>query len=293
MIRAAGGVVWRRLDDVVEVVLVHRPRYDDWSLPKGKLDPGESHLAAARREVHEETGARTAVGRRLGESRYLVMTPEGLVPKVVLWWALEAIGGSFHPSREVDELRWLPVDAAVLLLGAGHDAAPLRRFAQHPPATTLVLLVRHASAGKRGSWDGADDDRPLDAKGLRQAAALAVSLADYDPVRVLSAPLRRCLDTVGPLAAHLGCAVEPEPLLADAAHDVDPVRSARTVLSLGRAAGPVVACSQGETIPAVVERLSARSGQAPEDLRTRKAATWALVLHDGRLLDAELLPPPP
>ena len=292
MIRAAGGVVWRRRDELVEVVLVHRPRYDDWSLPKGKLDPGEGHLAAARREVREETGALTAVGRRLGESRYLVMTPEGLVAKVVLWWALESVGGQFIPSREVDELRWLSVDAAVLLLGAGHDAAPLRRFAEHPPATTLVLLVRHASAGKRGSWDGADDDRPLDAKGMRQAAALASTLAAYDPVRVLSAPLRRCLDTVGPLAASLGCPVEPEPLLADAAHGADPVRSARTVLSLGRAGGPVVACSQGETIPDVVHRLSARGGQQPDDLRTRKAAAWALVLHDGRLVDAELLPPP-
>ena len=243
--------------------------------------------------MHEETGALTAVGRRLGQSRYLVMTPDGLVPKVVLWWALEAVGGVFTPNREVDELRWLPVDTAVLLLGAGHDAAPLRLFAQHPPATTLVLLVRHASAGKRGSWDGADDDRPLDAKGLRQAAALAVTLAAYDPVRVLSAPLRRCLDTVAPLAARLGCAVEPEPLLADAAHADDPVRSARTVLSLGRAGGPVVACSQGETIPDVVDRLSVRSGGEPDSLRTRKAATWALVLHDGRLVDAELLPPPP
>lgn len=292
MIQAAGGVLWRRRADAVEVVLVHRPRYDDWSLPKGKLDPGESHLAAARREVFEETGALTAVGRRLGESRYLVVAPEGLVPKVVRWWALEAVGGHFTPSREVDELRWLSVDAAVLLLGAGHDAGPLRLFAGHPPATTLVLLVRHASAGKRGSWDGPDDDRPLDARGLRQAAALAVVLAAYDPGRVLSAPLRRCLDTVGPLAARLGCPVEPEPLLADAAYEADPVRSARTVLSLGRAGGPVVVCSQGETIPGVVDRLSSRGGRQTEDLRTRKAATWALVLHDGRLLDAELLPPP-
>ena len=293
MIQAAGVVLWRRRGAAVEVVLVHRPRYDDWSLPKGKLDPGESHLAAARREVFEETGALTTVGRRLGESRYLVVGPEGLVPKMVRWWALESVGGHFTPSREVDELRWLSVDAAVLLLGAGHDAAPLRRFVEHPPATTLVLLVRHASAGKRGSWDGADDDRPLDAKGLRQAAALARALAAYDPVRVLSAPLRRCLDTVAPLAAQLGCALEVEPLLADVAHDADPARSARAVLSLGRAGGPVVACSQGETIPDVVAQLAARGGQQPVNLRTRKAATWALVLHDGRLLDAELLPPPP
>ena len=285
-------MLWRRRGERVEVVLVHRPRYDDWSLPKGKLDPGETHLAAARREVLEETGARTAVGRRLGESHYLVVGPEGLIPKAVRWWALEDKGGDFVPGREVDELRWLSVEAALVLIGAGHDSGPLRRFAELPVPTSLVLLVRHASAGKRGSWDGADDDRPLDAKGLRQAAALAGTLAAYEPARVLSAPLRRCQDTVAPLAGLLGQCVQLDALLADAAHESDPIAVTRQVLALGHINRPVVACSQGETIPDVVSRLALRSSLALDRVRTRKAAVWALSLHDGRLVDAELLPPP-
>ena len=293
MIQAAGGVVWRRRAGTVEVVLVHRPRYDDWSLPKGKLDPGEGHLAAARREVLEETGAVTAVGRWLGESRYLALVPEGLVPKQVHWWALQAVGGEFVPTGEVDELRWLSPADALMQLGPGHDAAPLRRFTELPVTTSLLLLVRHASAGKRSAWDDADEARPLDAKGVRQAAALAQTLSAYDPVRVLAAPLRRCTDTVGPLADRLGCPVESDPLLADAAHHLDPTGAVRRVLSLGDSGGPVVACSQGETIPDVLARLAQQGGLDLDDLRTRKGAAWALSLHAGRLIAADRLPAPP
>lgn len=271
---------------------MHRPRYDDWSLPKGKLNPGEGHLAAARREVLEETGAKTRVGRRLGSSRYAVLTPEGVVPKVVRWWALEEVGGTFVPGHEVDELRWLSPDAALLQLGAGHDEKPLRRFADGPAQSRLVLLVRHASAGDRRAWDGDDDARPLDAKGMRQSAALADVLAAYGPVRILAAPPRRCTETVRPLAERLGLPVEPDPLLADAAYVCDPGDVERHVRLLGRPDGAVVACGQGGAVPDVISRLAAGSGRRVKDVRTRKAATWALSLHDGLLIDADLLPPP-
>lgn len=292
VIQAAGGVLWRRENGVVEVALVHRPRYDDWSLPKGKLDPGERHLGAARREVYEETGARTRVGRRLGDSRYLVLSPLGPVAKVVRWWALECAGGQFQPGPEVDALHWLSPAAALALLRTGHDAAPLRLFAQGPAQTTLVLLVRHASAGRRSGWQGPDERRPLDAKGRRQAAALAGALADYDPVQILAAPLQRCQQSVTPLAAALGLPVLPEPRLADTAHALDPTGVSDYVRSLGRADGPVVACSQGDTVTAVVQRLAGRGRLVVPAGRTRKGAAWALSVHDGRLVDADLLASP-
>ena len=113
-VEAAGGLVWRPAGDNVEVLLVHRPRYDDWSLPKGKLDPGETHEQAALREVEEEAGVRCELGDELEPHVY---TDNRDRLKRVRWWAMRASGGDgFQPNDEVDELRWLdPADALELL----------------------------------------------------------------------------------------------------------------------------------------------------------------------------------
>ena len=114
-VRAAGGVVERD----GQIVLVHRPRYDDWSLPKGKLDPGESWEDAALREIEEEIGARGALGEELPPVAY--SDPKGRA-KVVRYWLMEALDGEFVPNKEVDELRWVPVDEAQAMLTYPHDA---------------------------------------------------------------------------------------------------------------------------------------------------------------------------
>ena len=124
-VRAAGGVVWRPAADGVEVLVVHRPHRSDWSFPKGKLEPGESEADAARREVAEETGFECRLGEVLGESHYVDHKGR---PKVVHWWAMEVIGGDFAANDEVDEVRWLPVDAAAALLSWPTDAGVLERF---------------------------------------------------------------------------------------------------------------------------------------------------------------------
>lgn len=117
---AAGGVVWRRgAGAMVELAVVHRPRYDDWSFPKGKLDPGETFAQAARREVAEETGLEVVVGPELPEVRY---TDHRGRPKVVRWWAMALVGGSFVPNDEVDELRWVPLGDVARLLTYPSDA---------------------------------------------------------------------------------------------------------------------------------------------------------------------------
>ena len=165
---AAGGVLWRRAGDRVEVAIVHRPKYDDWSLPKGKLDPGEPVLAGALREIREETGFSAVPGRTLGVSRYRVLDSGRDVAKTVQWWSMRAGSGEFEPSKEVDELRWLPVPAALARVSAGYDAAPLRAFQSGPPDTVTLLLIRHGSAGDRETWTGEDDERPLDDEGTSQ-----------------------------------------------------------------------------------------------------------------------------
>ena len=118
-VQAAGGVVWRRSPaGRIEVLLVHRPRYDDWSVPKGKLDPGEDHATAAVREVEEETGLRCSLGPELLSTSYVDRKGR---PKQVRYWAMTATGGDFVPTDEVDEVRWVPLEEAGSLLSYARD----------------------------------------------------------------------------------------------------------------------------------------------------------------------------
>jgi len=120
LIEAAGGVVWRRSPATgqIEVLVVHRPKYDDWSLPKGKLEAGETHEAGAVREVEEETGLVVALGPELAATSYRDSQDR---PKVVRYWAMEAVGGQFAPNREVDAVRWARVGEAARLLSYDRD----------------------------------------------------------------------------------------------------------------------------------------------------------------------------
>jgi 8-oxo-dGTP diphosphatase len=125
-VKAAGGVVWRRGPGGIEVAVVHRPHRSDWSLPKGKLDPGEKWEEAALREVREEIGLRCRLGRELSPTSYLDQKGRR---KVVRYWLMEPEDGEFEPNREVDELRWLIPSAAADLLTYPHDKALVRELA--------------------------------------------------------------------------------------------------------------------------------------------------------------------
>ena len=119
VVQAAGGVVWRR-DPTgdLEILIVHRPRYDDWTVPKGKLDPGEDHATAALREVAEETGLRCSLGPELASTSYRDRRDR---PKQVRYWAMTPVDGEFTPTDEVDEALWVAVDDAPSLLSYLRD----------------------------------------------------------------------------------------------------------------------------------------------------------------------------
>lgn len=287
---ASGGVLWRRpggAGGAVQVAVVHRPRYDDWSLPKGKLDPGETGVGAAVREVHEETGFEAVVGRTLGESHYRVLDGGRDVPKTVRWWAMRATGGEFAPGSEVDELVWLGVNAARRRVTGDRDSGPLTAFAAHPPETTTVLLVRHARAGRQGSYDGPDDERPLDARGREQAAALADVLPFYDPQVLSSAPALRCRATVQPLADRLGVPVTVDLDLAEDRASSLPAR----LQALADAGLPAVVCSQGGAIPFAVAATAATAGLDLAVVPCGKGSVWALSFSSGQLVDADYTAP--
>jgi len=124
-VEAAGGVVWRDRRGAVEVLLVHRPKYDDWTLPKGKLDPGETFEQAAEREVLEETGFRCRRGAELEESHY---DDAKRRPKIVRYWVMEIVDGEFAPNDEVDAIRWMTVDDAAERLSYPRDQPVLASF---------------------------------------------------------------------------------------------------------------------------------------------------------------------
>jgi len=138
-VRAAGGVVWRRTDRGLEVLLIHRPRYDDWSLPKGKADPGEDDVDTALREVTEETGLAGVLGPELAQIHYADRNGR---PKVVRYWSITVDGSApteFSPNGEVDELAWLPLDEATARLSYPRDH------------TVLDALVRSLEGGPGAS----------------------------------------------------------------------------------------------------------------------------------------------
>lgn len=295
---AAGGVVWRARDGDqqpprIEVAIVHRPRYDDWSIPKGKLSPGESVHEAALREVFEETGYRVRLGRPLGEVHYMKATTGGERPKVVYYWAMRADGGLFTPNAEVDGLRWLSVDDARAMVTRSSDADILARFNDGPVFTTTILLTRHASAGSRSKWKGDDVVRPLDEAGVEQAEQLVRILSRYGVRRIVSADFVRCLQTVEPLAEAIGVTIEHEPLLSELGYPGHEEEMVALIHSIGDEHGAVVLCSQGDVIPDLLQRLSGVSDlELSGDFDYKKASVWALSFAGGHLVAAEYHPPP-
>ena len=278
-IRAAGCVLWRPSATGVEVALVHRPRYDDWSFPKGKLDAGETLPACAVREVAEETGLGARLGARLGQTRYLV--PEG--PKEVHYWAAAATGDhQFVVNAETDELRFLDVDKASALLTHRHDVDVLTRFAAIGVPTSTVLLVRHAKAGNRHQWEADDDLRPLSGTGREQARKLARLVPLFGPERLATAPPVRCVDTIAPTAEAMALAVADEPLLGEEGYWADPAAGLARLQMLAGEPGVVAICSQGGVIPDVVGTLA---GSA--ELPSKKASTWVLTFSNDKLRAAD------
>ncbi|WP_245900581.1 NUDIX hydrolase [Prauserella shujinwangii] len=303
-VRAAGAVLWRPGDGSdVEVAVVHRPRYGDWSLPKGKLDPGETAPVAAVRELREETGYDSVLGRFLQRIEYDVSGRRGRVRKAVDFFSAEACAGRFEPNEEVDELRWLPPSEAETVLSYSGDVAVLREFCAVPARLTTLLLVRHAKAGKREEWTGDDDLRPLSEAGFRQADALRLLVRAFRPDRVLSAPRLRCVQTVQGVAEDLGVEVGHEPLLSEEGYWADPVLGTARLLAIVADGGTPVVCSQGGVIPDVVGTLADRDGVELSAVKhgtvaSKKGSLWLLSFADPadgtgpRLVDADYFASP-
>jgi 8-oxo-dGTP diphosphatase len=252
-ITAAGAVVLRAGRDVL---LVHRPKYDDWSFPKGKLERGEHVTAAAVREVEEETGLRVRLGRPLSSQTY----PTNKGSKTVHYWIARAVDdhdvSRYAPNAEIDDVAWVPVEKAARLLTYPHDRETLAEALAHPKRTKTFIVLRHAQARARRSWRGHDELRPLIGVGHRQAERVADVLAAYGVERVMTSSSVRCADTVAPYCRATG--IEPELVDRLTEEEARPGKVRRLVSAAVRAldeAGPTVLCTHRPVLPHVFAAL--------------------------------------
>ncbi len=279
---AAGAVVTRKGPQGREVLLVHRPKYDDWSFPKGKQDPGEHVTATAVREVLEETGVEIRLGRPLRPQLYNV---SGGRAKIVHYWVGHVIGdddlSTYQANDEVDDLGWFLPDDAARSLTYLDDIDLLDQFRETRRNTSALIVVRHAKALKRSAWDGTDALRPLNDAGLVQAAALPPLLHAYGISRVLSSSSTRCVQTVRPYAEEQVIPLEENDELSEEGYDD---RSAGELMAvLLESTQPMVLCSHRPVLPRLFEILGvSEEPLSPSELvvaHHRKGAVLAAERH--------------
>ena len=283
---AAGAVVWRpgpHDPDEPEVAVIHRPRYDDWSLPKGKLRAGEVEAVAAVREIEEETGIHAELGRRLTSVSY----PVDEKVKRVHYWAARAVHGDFVPNNEVDRMLWLPLAVAMTKVSYAYDRKVLRCFARHPADTRPLLIVRHATAGRRSRYKGDDRNRPLDTHGRAQADSLVGLLLAFGATDLHAADRLRCHQTIQPLAEKLSVTICNEPALTEEAYAESRKRARQRVLDIVEKPGTRVICSQGKVIPDLIEWWCERDDVRPDRSRNRKGSVWVLSMANETLVAAD------
>lgn len=293
LVHAAGAVLWRERRGDLEVALVHRPRYKDWSWPKGKLDPGEPVAAAAVREVAEETGVPVVLGVPLPVLRYPL--PDGGSKQVRYWAAREAgpedtAALAARPPvtratpEEIDDVVWVRASTAREMLTRPSDRRPLDTLTGLWTAdrlhTRVVAVARHGQARPRARWSGEEGDRPLTPIGLRQARALVPVLAAFGIRRALSSPWRRCVETAAPYVTASGIGVGLDDALTEAGHANEPAEAGALVAEALSDAQDVVIATHRPALPTIVSAIAES---------TRKWTSGSLPSRDPFLRTGELL----
>jgi 8-oxo-dGTP diphosphatase len=293
VVEAAGALVWRVRQGRLQVVLVHRPRYRDWSWPKGKLEPGEHVVTAAVREVEEETGLAVVLGRPLPTLHYALSDGR---PKRVRYWAAQVAGRPDQPALharppvehasrdEIDRTRWFDVAEAHRRLTRHDDRLPLDALvAAHGEGrldTRAVVVVRHGRARSRASWGGEEATRPLTPVGIRQADALVPVLSGYGVAAVVSSPWRRCRATVSPYLDAAGLVAEEAEPLTERQHADSPEKAADVVARLLRTDADLAVCTHRPVLPTVLGVVAEHA---------RKAVRADLPAEDPYLRPGEVL----
>lgn len=262
---AAGAVCWRLVEGRILILLIHRTVHGDVTIPKGKVDPGESLPRTAVREVEEETGLSLALGVPLGISTYPLSDGRD---KIVHYWAAEvspeAIQRStFVPNGEVAAIEWVTIKKARSYLSYKPDVEILESFERLVDAgvtrTFALVALRHGKAVPR-SWDGPDSSRPLTHRGVKQAASVVETITAWRPQRIISSTATRCVTTVAPLAAATGIEIKRTELISQDALE-DGTADVRTVIGKRiRSRKTAVLCSHGPVLPEIMREIALATG---------------------------------
>lgn len=288
---AAGIVCWRVVDGKPRVLLVHRTVHKDVSLPKGKLDPGETLPETAVREIFEETGLRVDLGAPLGHVHYKLGNGRD---KYVHYWSAEVNDhdlerAKFTANDEISSLEWLSLSKARKKVSYTHDVDVLDRFAARYEAgsarTFAMIAVRHGKAVPGETWDGPDATRPLMHRGIDQAAIIAGGIAAFAPERILSSTAARCLATITPLAERTELAIKSTGDLSQDSYAGNGQAVTALVDKRLKKQQTTVLCSHGPVLPQIVSALANASNTKP-DAGLRAAAMLSTgdfsVLHFAR-----------
>ena len=263
---AAGAVIWRLVEGKLHILVIHRTAYADVTLPKGKVDPGEMLAETAVREVFEETGFRVSLGIPVGVSRYRMPNKR---QKIVHYWAAEATeeairASRFVPNKEVAAIEWVTPKRARTYLSYPVDVEILDAFLKFVDDGVLqtfpLIVLRHGKAVGRDAWTGPDAQRPLTARGTRQANAIVGPLRAFGARRIVSSDAVRCVTTVTPLAAALGKTIRRTELISQDAWEEDRADIRSVVGKRVRSGKPAVLCSHGPVLPAILNEIALATG---------------------------------
>ena len=294
-VHAAGALVWRIGEQGLEVLAVHRPRYNDWSWPKGKLEAGETLPACAVREVAEETGAVITLGFPLPTLRYEIV---GGKTKVVHYWAAHVTDKGAPsvearakvkkaPKHEIDEVAWLSVEQARDMITFELDLKPLERLvAAHQAGllhTRTLVVTRHARARRRKGWTGNDQRRPITKGGFERAHELRGLFAAFGIERLASSPALRCVQTMLPYASSAGLTVRGIDDITEEAFKLKPQRTTKAFEEWFAKKRSRALCVHRPTLPALMDVLARAvtpqtQGKLPQEMPYLPAG-GALVLH--------------
>ena len=288
MIRAAGALLWRENSDLaIEVALIHRPRYDDWSLPKGKLEIGETALQCAYREVLEETGIRASFTRHLGAVEY---EESGQQKRVKYWAAYCALDQSdFIANDEVDQMKWLPATQALEQATHDSDKSIIEKFMSEEQHTDTLIILRHTKSLERGDWDEADSHRTLDETGFDQAQLLIKHLAPFAIDELYTSDYTRCVQTVTPLAHARGLSITTVPSLNEESFELDPEKAISFANALKQDEKNILICSHNPVIPSMLRGILNTKLKNKDLIKLEPGDAWIVHRVRGEIVGLDYL----
>jgi 8-oxo-dGTP diphosphatase len=295
LITAAGGVVWRETkDSKIELAIIHRPKYDDWTFPKGKLDIGEELISGAYREILEETGLDIEFGPFLGAVEYESFEEA----KHVSYWAAKALSSSkeFHPNNEADLLEWHGFESARKKLTRDTDKEILEIFINSPHQATKLIMLRHAKALARDEWQSGDEDRPLDNLGQLQAKRMHAVYQVFGISQIHTSDAVRCYDTVIGLTNTLKIEPVITSKLSEYTFEKNKDKSLDYALELAeisRSTGEtILLCSHNPVLPRMLERVAKKSSVELPESKLKPGDAWVVFLGKNKCLQIDVIQAP-